>query len=86
MRTKVWLICLSLLLAGTILAPGVAARDLGGAGEDCVKPTSTGVHKACGQYFVVNNTVACIWNGYWHETTAGPVTYREYKCSGYPPS
>ncbi len=87
MRTKVWLVCLSLLLAGIALAPGVSARDLGGGAEDdCAKPTQTGFHKACGQFFVVVNLVSCIWNGHWEETSAGPVTYREYRCDGRPPS
>ncbi len=86
MRARVLLICLSLLLAGTVLAPGVAAREIGGSSDDCVKPTTTGVHKTCGKVYVVNNTVACIWNGYWYEAGAGAVVYREYRCSGNPPS
>lgn len=81
MRLRVMFISLCLLLAGTAFVPGVEAST----GDDCQKPSSTGVHKACGKYWVVNNTVACVWNGYWEETSAKYVIYREYKCSGPDP-
>jgi hypothetical protein len=85
MRGTLVLIMLGLLLLA--LTPAAEAREiLPPAGDDCVKPTSTGVHKTCGRYWVVNNTMSCIWNGYWYEVDGGAVAYREYRCSGSPPS
>lgn len=77
MRTQVVLIALSLLVAGIAFAPAVSAE-----GDECTKPSSTGVHKACGKTWVVNNTVQCVWNGYWYEVDGRAVAYREYRCSG----
>ncbi len=84
MRARVVIISLCLLLAGTTFLPGVEARDPFGGSDDCQKPTSTGVHKACGKIYVVNAPYACIMGGYWTETGAGPVVYRQYHCGPDP--